>query len=202
MRAAGSVVVAIVACVDTVDTSPGPGPVEIRRSARRRRTVSARREGEKTVVLMPAGLSAAEEQRLVDQVVGRLVRSEQRAAARSTRSDEELARRAQVLSERWLGGRARPSSVRWVPEMRTRWGSATPASGAIRISAAVAEFPDYVLDYLLVHELAHLVVPGGHTQQFWREVERFPRTERARGYLEARAHAAGQDRAADCAPPD
>ncbi len=188
--------------VDTVEQSSGPGPLEIRRSARRRRTVSARREGDKTVVLMPAGLSAAEEQRLIDQVLGRLERSEQRAAARATLSDADLERRAAALSQRWLGGRARPSSVRWVPEMRTRWGSATPATGTIRISAAVAEFPDYVLDYLLVHELAHLVVPGGHTRRFWAAVERFPRTERARGYLEARAHAAGRPAEGDCAPDE
>ena len=50
--------------------------------------------------------------------------------------------------------------------------------------------PDWVLDYVLVHELAHLVVPG-HGPQFWSLVDRYPRTERARGYLEGVAAATG-----------
>jgi predicted metal-dependent hydrolase len=43
--------------------------------------------------------------------------------------------------------------------------------------------PPWVLDYVLLHELAHLLEPG-HGPAFWALLESYPRTERARGYLE------------------
>ena len=67
-----------------------------------------------------------------------------------------------------------------------RWGSCTPADGTIRISARLASEPGWVLDYVIVHELAHLVV-AGHNRRFWALVRRYPRSERARGWLMARA---------------
>ncbi|WP_328825277.1 M48 family metallopeptidase [Tomitella gaofuii] len=161
------------------------GKVEIRRSARRKRTVSARREGDVTVILMPAGLSAAREAELVEDMLGKLERSERRRRGRAGVGDEALMTRAKEMSERWLGGAAQPASVRWVPVMRSRWASCTQTDGTIRVSEAARGFPAYVLDYLLVHELAHLVAPGGHTPRFWELVRRYPRTERAIGYLEA-----------------
>ncbi|WP_280761330.1 M48 family metallopeptidase [Prescottella agglutinans] len=163
----------------------GRPEVEIRRSARRRRTVSARREGDKVVVLMPTGLSKAAEADLVAEMIGKLERADRRAAARAERSDVELAERAARLSARWLGGAAVPVSVRWVPSMRTRWASCTPHDGTIRVSELLQTVPSYVLDYVLVHELVHLYVAGGHNDRFWREVRRYPKTERAMGYLEA-----------------
>ncbi|WP_314037788.1 M48 family metallopeptidase [Dietzia sp. CH92] len=164
-------------------TDPDDPRIEIRRSRRRTRTVSARVEGETVVVLMPAGLPRAEERRLVSDMLARLARSGRRRGARS--SDSDLMRRATGLSERWLDGRARPESVRWVPTMTTRWASCSPGSRQIRISEALRDVPAYVLDYVLVHELVHLVVPGGHPPEFWEVVRRYPRAERAMGYLEA-----------------
>ncbi|RVW05820.1 M48 family peptidase [Rhodococcus xishaensis] len=159
--------------------------MEIRRSARRKRTVSARREGDKVVVLMPTGLSRQAETDLVAEMIGKLERADQRAAARAECSDVELADRAARLSARWLDDAATPTSVRWVPSMRTRWASCTPADGTIRVSEVLRTVPSYVLDYVLVHELVHLYVAGGHDERFWQEVRRYPKTERAIGYLEA-----------------
>jgi predicted metal-dependent hydrolase len=103
--------------------------------------------------------------------------------------DAELARRAAELSARYLDGLARPASVQWVAAMRTRWASCTPADRTIRLSRTVATMPTWVQDYVLLHELAHLLEPG-HGPRFWRLVERYPRTERARGYLEGVSAAA------------
>ncbi len=184
----------------------GRPDVEIRRSARRRRTVSARREGDRVVVLMPAGLSKAAEADLVAEMIGKLERADRRAAAAAERSDVELAERAARLSARWLGGAAAPVSVRWVPSMRTRWASCTPNDGTIRVSELLRTVPSYVLDYVLVHELVHLYVAGGHNDRFWREVRRYPKTERAMGYLEAYSvvtrHPALLDVVDDCAAAD
>ena len=169
--------------------SPDDPRIEVRRSKRRTRTVSARLEGETVVVLMPAGLPRSEERRLITDMLARLERSGRRRDRRA--SDTELMRRATALDEKWLDGRAAVSSIRWVPVMTTRWASCSPGSREIRISEALRDVPDYVLDYVVVHELAHLVVPGGHTPEFWAAVRRYPRTERAMGYLEAYARVPG-----------
>jgi predicted metal-dependent hydrolase len=162
--------------------------VEVRRSARRRRTVQAYRDGDRTVVLIPARFTRAQEQEWVAAMLARLDGTGPRGRRRAP-SDAALARRAEQLSERYLDGRARPASVRWVGTMRTRWASCTPADATIRMSERLQQMPDWVQDYVLVHELAHLIVPG-HGPRFWALVDRYPRTERARGYLDGVSAAA------------
>jgi predicted metal-dependent hydrolase len=105
-------------------------------------------------------------------------------------SDAALARRATELSQRYLNGTARPSSVAWVDNQTSRWGSCTPLDGTIRISSRLRGMPSWVLDYVLLHELAHLLQPR-HGPQFWALLADFPRTERARGFLEGVAATAG-----------
>ena len=156
--------------------------VEVRRSQRRRRTVSAYRDGERVVVLIPDQFSRAEESEWVDRMLARLAAREGRLA----RSDAELLVRATRLIDLYLtehGSAAAPASVRWVTNQNGRWGSCTPADRTIRISHRVQDMPDWVIDYVLLHELAHLIVPS-HNAEFWALVARYPRSERARGYLE------------------
>ena len=154
--------------------------VEVRRSRRRRRTVSAYREADgHIVVLVPARLTRAQEREWVETMVGRIRRSE----ARRRPSDDKLMARAKQLSQKYLEGLARPASVRWADNQQTRWGSCTPSDGTVRLSTRLQGMPAWVVDYVLVHELAHLL-ESGHNQRFWALVERYPRTERARGYLE------------------
>jgi predicted metal-dependent hydrolase len=153
--------------------------VEVRRSARRRRTVSAYREGDRTVVMIPARMSSDEEQRWVGVMLDKLAAQESKRML----GNRELTERAAQLSEQYLNGQARPASVRWVTNQNTRWGSCTPAEGSIRLSHRLRGMPEYVIDYVLLHELAHLLVPG-HGPRFWEILEAYPRTERARGFLE------------------
>ncbi len=151
----------------------------MRRSARRRRTVSAYREGDRTVVLIPARMSVAEEQRWVTVMLEKLAAQESKRML----GDDELFTRAAQLSEQYLDARAEPDTVRWVTNQNSRWGSCTPSEGSIRLSHRLQGMPEYVIDYVLLHELAHLLVPG-HGPSFWKLLESYPRTERARGYLE------------------
>lgn len=160
--------------------------VEVRRSRRRRRTVSAYREAGRTVVLIPAAFSRRQEDEWVATMVARLERQDRRRRP----SDTALAQRAAELSDRYLGGQARPTSVAWVGNQTSRWGSCTPADGTIRISSRVRGMPSWVLDYVLLHELAHLIQPR-HGPRFWALLEPYPRTERARGFLEGVAATAG-----------
>lgn len=147
------------------------------RSPRRRKTVSARRVRGVVRVLIPASMTAAEEERWVAEMVRRLERSAHTEGI-------DLAERADRLARRY--GLPRPTSIRWVDNQEMRWGSCTTTEGTIRISSHLAREPAWVLDYVIVHELAHLAVPG-HNRSFWTLVRRYPRAERARGWLMARA---------------
>ncbi|MEU6021766.1 M48 family metallopeptidase [Micromonospora sp. NPDC048871] len=163
--------------------------VEVRRSQRRRRTVSAYRDGERVVVLIPDQFSRAEESEWVDRMLARLAAREGRLA----RSDGELLARADRLINLYLteyGSQALPASVRWVSNQNGRWGSCTPADRSIRLSHRLQDMPDWVLDYVLLHELVHLIVPS-HNADFWALVGRYAKTERARGYLEGVAAVSG-----------
>jgi predicted metal-dependent hydrolase len=164
--------------------------VEVRRSARRRSTVTAYRDGETLVVLIPAGMSRAEERHWVAEMERKLQRTETRRASPSRQSDGALLARCAQLSARYLDRTALPVSVRWVPPMRTRWASCTPSDATIRVSERLRDVPSWVLDYVLVHELAHLR-EAGHNARFWELVRRYPKTERAIGYLEGLSAAAG-----------
>ncbi len=164
--------------------------VEVRRSKRRRRTVSAYRDGETVVVLIPASFSKADEAEWVATMVARIERSE----AKARLSDDDLLGRAVRLSDEHLGGLATPGSVRWVSNQNSRWGSCTPGDRTIRLSERLQSMPAWVVDYVIVHELAHLLEPG-HDARFWGWVDRYPHAERAKGYL------LGWSAAARVAPP-
>ena len=160
--------------------------IEVRRSRRRRRTVSAYREGGRTIVLIPSRFSAAEERAWVEAMLRKLEAGDKRRRP----SDQQLLGRATDLSRRYLGALAVPASIAWVNNQSSRWGSCTPVDGTIRISVRVKGMPSWVLDYVILHELTHLLQPG-HGRDFWLLLESYPRTERARGFLEGVAAATG-----------
>jgi predicted metal-dependent hydrolase len=150
--------------------------VEIVRSRRRHKTVQARQVGDVVRVSVPATMSRAEEERWVNEMLRRIGRRQQSASP-------DLHARARTLAGKF--GLATPTSTRWVDNQLYRWGSCTPSDGTIRISSRLAKEPPWVLDYVLVHELAHLHV-SGHGKAFWEIVNRYPLAERARGFLLAR----------------
>jgi len=159
------------------ETPPAP-EVEVRISARRKKTSEARWVGKRIVVSLPAHLDVASRQKTIDWLVDRLLARHRPHAAMS---DDELLARAIALSHRYLVG-ARPASVRWVTNMTTRWGSCSHASGAIRISHRLRAVPGWVLDSVLVHEVAHLTHPD-HSPAFHRLAEGYPRHAEAGTFL-------------------
>jgi len=183
-----------------VPSVPTPDPVEVRRSRRRTRTVTAWREGGITVVSIPARFTRAQEREWVTTMLGRLEAQERRRRP----SDALLLQRATELSRTYLEGRAVPASVSWSSRQGKRWGSCTTLDRTIRVSDRLQGTPRWVLDYVLVHELAHLLRPG-HDEEFWALVGRYPHTERARGFLDGYAHAlahGGRGRGDDEGPDD
>jgi predicted metal-dependent hydrolase len=165
------------------------------RSPRRRSTISARlvENGAVLEVLAPARISDAELAPAIEKLKARLLRH---ATKRATADDKDLARRAAELSGEYLGGKLRWQEIRYVTNQQRRFGSCTPATGTIRISHRVATMPGWVRDYVIVHELAHLA-EANHGPRFWKLVERYPRTERARGYLMALGLETEEDEPAD-----
>ena len=95
-----------------------------------------------------------------------------------------MAARASELNRHYFDGRLQWTSMRWVTNQNKRFASCTPSQGTIRISHRLATMPKFVLDYVIVHELAHLI-EANHGANFWKLVARYPKTERARGYLMA-----------------
>jgi predicted metal-dependent hydrolase len=128
-------------------------------------------------LLVPATMPHAERQHWAEVMSRRLSRREDRRRP----SDERLEARARMLNKRHFEGALTWTSVGFA-EMRHQWGSCTYTEGAIRIARRAAELPDWVLDYLLVHELAHLV-HSDHGPDFHALENRYPLTERAKGYL-------------------
>ena len=153
--------------------------VEFVRSRRRRRTVSARLNGDRLIVQLPAGLKPHEEREWAERLAKRLLRSRRRQDAASLSA---LLARAHELNRRYFGGKLHFSDVRYVTNQSTRFGSCTPTTGTIRLSDRLARMPAWVRDAVLVHELAHLV-ESNHSERFWKLANAYPLMERARGYL-------------------
>lgn len=155
--------------------------VELVRSIRRRRTISARLDGNRLIVQVPAGLSPDEEQAWALKLGSRILKTRRR---RELNQDGDLAVRAQALNERYFEGKLRFVDIHYVTNQQHRYGSCTPSQGTIRISDRIAKVPPWVRDAVLVHELAHLA-EANHSRRFWRLANRYPLMERARGYLMA-----------------
>jgi predicted metal-dependent hydrolase len=105
----------------------------------------------------------------------------ERRAERRQATDQRLQARAERLNERHFDARLTWTSIGFA-DMDHQWGSCSFTDGAIRIARRAAELPEWVLDYLLVHELAHLV-HSDHGREFHALEDRYPLTERAKGYL-------------------
>ncbi len=156
----------------------GAPEVEVRSSTRRRKTSSAQWKDGRIVVSLPADLHGQLREETITWLVQRLM-----AKGRGVRAmgDEELMVRALDLSSRYLGG-IRPTSVRWVTNQTARWGSCSWYSGEIRLSHRLRDVPEWVLDSVLVHELAHLRHPD-HSPAFHQLANAYPRHHEAGLFL-------------------
>jgi len=152
--------------------------VEVRVSKRRKKTAGAHWEGDRIVVAVPTHLRGAERDDMVAHLTRRLTRHRPHLHA----SDAFLEERALHLAATYLDG-VQPASIRWATNQTKRWGSCTMATREIRISARLRVAPPWVLDAVIVHELAHLLEPN-HSPRF-RELEaRYPRKRDADLFLD------------------
>jgi predicted metal-dependent hydrolase len=156
--------------------------IKLIRSPRRQRTVGARLVNGVVEVRVPSRMGEQEAHDWARRMAERLTRRQQLGPA----DDAWLAQRAADLNRRYFGGRLRWNSIRFVTNQNTVNGSCSPRAAEIRLSHRMTKVPRWVCDYVIVHELAHLIHPN-HSPAFWKEVQRYPLSERARGYLMALA---------------
>lgn len=163
--------------------------VEVRWSKRRQRTIAVSRRQGRLVADVPYRTP----QRVLEEILPGLVSRylDREAARRPPSGDAALTSRAEELAGRWLVpalGEPLPAfSIRWVSNQRRRWGSCTPSTGAIRLSDRGRDLPGWVVDYVILHELVHLVEPA-HGKRFHALLGGYPLAERARGFLEGVSH--------------
>ncbi len=173
---------------DETPTPPvQPFTVEVLRSKRRKRSVGAQLIGDVLHITVPSWMSRAEEAEWVEKFS---------ASYRRQLSTERINLRQRALALSRKHSLPRPREIVWDDTMSARWGTCTLDTGEIRLSTRLAAFPNWVLDYVIVHELCHIEIES-HTPAFWELVNRYPRAERAVGYLIAKSGEKDDDEFAD-----
>jgi len=155
--------------------------VEIQSSARRKKTGTAHWSGSRIIVQIPANVRGKDRTIFVDELVERLLTQRPQVAA----GDGMLEERARLLAAQFNDG-VEPASVRWVTNQQARWASCSPGTKEIRVSSRLRQCPEWVIDAVLVHELAHLQV-ADHSPAFYEIANRHPRQDDSELYLEGYA---------------
>ncbi|ODS42756.1 MAG: hypothetical protein MSIBF_05535 [Candidatus Altiarchaeales archaeon IMC4] len=159
--------------------------VKIIRSARRRRTISAREVGGVIHLFIPAWTGQAEEQKHVEWARKKMDAKRRRRELKEKNADACIEKLAQKLNKEYFDGQLRWSEITYSTQQNSHmFGNCHPRAGIIRLSDRLLKMPKFVHDYVVMHELAHLK-RRGHDKKFWDIVNRYPKTERARGYLMA-----------------
>lgn len=162
--------------------------VEVRRSKRAKRNVTAHRDNEKTVVTVPTRMARRDIADYVNELVTRLDDRDERST-----SQVLLEQRARRLSKQYLTQdlfetHFVPVSIRWVTNQNARWGSCTPSEGTIRLSHRMIRMPAFVIDSVIIHELIHLLITD-HSEAFYALMNKYPDQEKAKAYLDGFSHA-------------
>ena len=169
-----------------------PVSVEVVRDGRLRTRIHWEWNGDQVRIRAPRRVPQRELDRMVAEIVEKVKRRRARVRARADADLEALARK---INKRYFDGEIEWHSIRWVSNMRKRLGSCTiggPTDGDIRISDRIRGWPDWVVEYVVAHELTHRKHPD-HSKAFWAYVGRYPRAERARGFVQGVAFQLGED---------
>ena len=169
-----------------------PINVEVVRDSRLKKTIRWELNGNRMRIRAPKHIRPAQLDQQIAEIVERVRR--RRAQVRA-RTDANLEARARQINRHYYGGEISWHSIRWVSNMRQRLGSCTTGGstdGDIRISVQIKGWPDWVVDYVIAHELAHVKYQN-HSPEFWAYVGRYPQAERAQGFVLGVAFQQGRD---------
>jgi len=156
--------------------------VKVIRSPDRKKTIQAKMVGEMLIIYLPTGLHREEEGNLIEKMKQKI---EKKRLKTQANKDDYLKKRFDGFNRMYFGGRLKVNSIEFVSNQRWVRGSCTPSKGTIRISHRLLEMPKWVLDYVIMHEMSHLLYPD-HSKAFWNKVGEYKYTERARGFLMAK----------------
>jgi predicted metal-dependent hydrolase len=162
-------------------TLPGisEGEIVVLRSKRRKKSISAYRQGGRIIISIPARMSKADERSVIPEMIAKIRAQE----ADESPSETILLDRVHDLLNLYAPEiKERPKSINW-RQMRERWGSCTSVDATIRISDRLKGAPGFALDYVLFHEAIHLHY-FDHGPEFKAVLARFPEESRAEAYLE------------------
>jgi len=152
--------------------------VKIIRSTKRRKTIQAKMVNGKLWIYLPANITKTKEQRWIEQMKKRF---DKRKRRQKLNSDERLQKRTQEINKQYFNG-ILDFEIKYVTNQTSKFGSCTPRTKMIRVSDRIATMPQWVQDYVIIHELAHLIYTN-HSKKFWEKVYQYKYTERAKGYL-------------------
>jgi predicted metal-dependent hydrolase len=166
--------------------------VEVVRDGRLRTRIHWEWNGEHVRIRAPRRIAQRDLDRHVTQIIEEVKRKRSQVRARADTELEALARR---INKKYFDSEISWHSIRWVSNMHKRYGSCTvggPTDGDIRISDRVKSWPRWVVAYIVAHELTHRKFPN-HSKEFWAYLSRYPKTERARGFVQGVAFRRGED---------
>ncbi|MEW6027037.1 MAG: M48 family metallopeptidase [Planctomycetota bacterium] len=159
--------------------------IKIIRSENRKRTISGRVDGETLIVNAPADIPEERLQKIIEKFRKRF---EKRQLKRQLNRTVDLMTICRKLKEQYFFyDQMEVNSIGYSTDQNCRWGVCNSRNKTILISHRLAEFPNWVRDYVIIHEMAHILEPN-HGKRFWRLVRRYKLSERARGYLIAKGY--------------
>lgn len=147
------------------------------RSKKRKKSVEAKIANEKLFIYLPTSVNKIEEKKWVEK----MAKWSQNYQKKKELNSSNLLKRAEELNKKYFKGDL-DFSIKFVTNQNTRFGSCTNSTKTIRISDKISKMPRWVQDYVIIHELAHIIHPN-HSKKFWEKVKEYKHTERARGYL-------------------
>ncbi len=156
--------------------------IKVIRSPDRKKTIQAKLIGETIVIYLPCGMHREEERKIIERMKKKI---ENKRLKRNINKDDYLIKRFAEFNNRYFQEALRVNSIEFVTNQESRRGSCTPANGTIRLSHKLLDMPKWVLDYVLMHEMSHLLHPD-HSKAFWEKVSEYKYAERARGFLMAK----------------
>lgn len=187
------------------DVKGNPVTVVVRRDKRLKKSARWAQQRDGTILLrVPQRTARWQIDPLLQDVARGLGRIQQRRARGAARTDADLQERAQHINRACFKGQITWAAIRWVSNMEKRLGSCTnggSSDGHIRISERIRDWPQWVIDYVIAHELAHRV-HSDHSKAFWAYLQTaYPLTERARGFIQGVSFARGEPLQEDEAAP-
>jgi predicted metal-dependent hydrolase len=169
-----------------MDDQQGQSITEIKiiRSSKRKKTVSARLNNGVLAVYAPSGIPDKELQSIIARFKEKLLKKKLKSDLERKQDLKEI---AENLNRKYFGGRLQITAIDYSINQNSRFGCCNLKTGKILISHRLAAMPDWVRDYVIVHELAHLIVPN-HSKPFHDLTAKYRWAERAIGYLMAKGY--------------